>query len=169
MSTDNFWERYPIPFQDEFGGEYEFANPVVVQQHLIRDIAMTAELTQMAEALIKQIANEEVQMSQAERELGRLRTQILAKYYSEVTKSSSGEIKDAFVLMKAKEDGKDQQIVTLEDTIERHRRALEILNPRLQLITSRLKAIDKKSERATSYLNQERLLMKLEHNNNRMV
>lgn len=161
MVEDTFWRDLAIPYQDQFEDEFEFANPVQVSQSFIRGTALSAQLAEQAEALAEELANFEVLLSRSQRKLGKLRRELLANHFSGIKTSASSEIQDAYILTIARDDGRLQELEDIEEEIDRFQREIELREPRLAHIRSRLKRLDKKMDWAKQYLDYEKLMTRI--------
>ena len=163
MSVDTFWEDIQIPYQED-NKDFQFTNPVAVSQHFVKSVGRLAQVAEQAEVLTDQIATITVHMERRERDLKMLRRKILAKHYKSITKSAGSEIQEAFVRLKAEEEGLLSALESIEAEIEKDRRELEIRIPRVAKLRSRMKAIETTLIWGKQHLDFEKILMRTQHN-----
>jgi hypothetical protein len=163
MEDKEFWDRLVIPFQEE-DLEFEFANDITVQRGLLVDQSLAAYIGHMVERLEEELALLEYEKAEKQRELSTLRRAILAENYDKITKTASSEVQEAFIYRCAVNSHKDASLLQIEAEIESLTRRIEIKTPLANKYRGRLKQVDKKSERATNYLNHEGRVMKVSGN-----
>lgn len=159
MENDTFWKDFVIPFQEE-DGDFQFANPVVVAQYFIRAVGTASFLGHQAEMLTEQIGNLRVKLERAKRDLAKFRRRILSRHYSEITKSASSEIQEAFLHKIIHADGEELEFKRLEDEIEALTKELEIREPRLEQYRARLKVLETSMNWSKQYLDFDKLVIR---------
>lgn len=152
MAQDTFYEDLLIPFNDE-DPDFDFVNHVHAQQKLVEGQNGFTEYTEHAERHTKVIGRATKIRNEAERDLRRLRRQVLASNFGQFKASYGEEARDAFVYKKAEETGRLEDLLTLEAVIETQTREIESHQYRLDLVRGRLKAIEKTMDTAVHLLN----------------
>lgn len=161
MNTDNFWNNFQIPYQED-DPSFQFVNPVAVSQHFIRVIGEQAFLLEQSERLTQQLANVSAQETKQLRRLATLRREVLSRHYGEITKSASSEIQDAFIVSKIRNDVELlDEFESIEDSLVELQDQRIIIQPRLDQLRARMKAIEKKMEWAKQYLDHEKLMVRV--------
>jgi hypothetical protein len=158
-----FWENFPIPFQEE-DPEFEFINSVVVQQQLGRAPHVAAQLGEKAEILTREIANAEVKRDRLDRALYKFRRKILAQHYSGSPRSGNSTVLDAYIRKVAEETGMLEELEGLETGIEECQREIESRKPVLNEVTARLKLLRDKMDWCREYLNMDKLMARISTN-----
>lgn len=164
---DRFWDALPIPYQTE-DGEYDFANPIVVQQHFLRLSKATAIISEKAEQLTKTLSELEDERAEEQYKLGQLRRRLFAANYKLITKSASNEIQDAFILMTARGTDQEDDLLALEERIHELDGEIRRLKPRIERLWTRQKQIQLTIDAGKQYLDYEKKLMHIENNGGRM-
>lgn len=159
---DKFWDALPIPYQTE-DEEYEFANPVVVQQQFLRLSRATAVVCQEAEDVTSEIADLENDKSEVQLELSNLRRQLFAANYKQITKSASSEVQDAFILTTARDCGREEELADLEEMVADLESRIRRLKPVQAKLWNRQNMIKQTFDYGKNYLDFEKVLTKIEH------
>lgn len=152
---DKFWDEFEIPYQEE-EEDFDFANPVTIADHFIRAVAVLGRLSRDAEYYAEDLAKAEASRDRAKRKLSRIRREILADNHSELRSSATSEKLEAFILNKAQDAGRTNEIDELEALIEEEEQNIEDTNIDLARIKIRLKALETKMHYAEQYLNYEK-------------
>lgn len=160
--TDRFWEALPIPYQEE-EEDVQFANPVVVQRHFLRLTRALAQTLGPAEALAEEIATLEGEKAEWQRELARIRRDLLAGSLDRIKKTTL-DMQNAFLLNVARESGREEQLEEAEAEIETREREIARRAPVLEKLRARQKAIEQVMNGGKQYLDMEKLFMKIDHN-----
>lgn len=157
IEPDEFWKSFPIPYQDS-DDDYDFVNAVTVSREFMKIQADMAYFSGLAEVLTKQIASKQVELNRVERDLALLRRKVLAENYKEMNKSARPEIQEAFILRCVQGTQDETLIKDLENQKDSMLRYIEEREPSLDIVKSRMKAIERKMEYTTQFLNFEKLL-----------
>lgn len=161
MSEDTFWEEYPLKYNDEDDG-FEFVNLVDVAEEFVKMVSVTSRLGYDLERLTEAKANVEVEKQRAERALNTLRRTILSDGLQDVAKTSKPQILEAFILERAKQNNTEGSLLQWENKIEECEKKLEIIQPRINKVQSRLTYMKIKAENLRQYLDYQKLQLRIE-------
>lgn len=156
---DRFWERFPIPFQEE-DPDFPFANAVVVSQYFIRVQGDMAPLLGYSEKLSEKLSELADEKEELEVEYLALKRNLLAANYSTAPKSGSILVLEAYV-RKVATDEQRRELDLLETRMRELVREMATLKRYLSKSQGRVKALEKRMEYAEQYVNMEKAQMKL--------
>jgi hypothetical protein len=156
-STDTFWTDITVPLNEDWAENgVEFINPVQVAEMFARATTIAAKLAQEAETLMHESADFEFRRTQCQRQLKRLRREVLAKNYKGITKSANAELMDAYFYSVLTEEEREL-LVSLEDESDEYTDEIGARQPRLELLRTRLKNIERNMDYMKQYLDYEKL------------
>jgi len=156
---DTFWQDMQFPFQDE-DDQFQFANLVVVAEQFLRATSTAAALNEQAEVLQEQLANLRIMYERKERQLKILRRNILARNYKQMSKSAGKDVQEAFIVAMAASDGVLQELLDVEQAMEKLQQEIEQREPVLDELRNRLKTLDTIMGWGKQYLDFEKLLLR---------
>lgn len=157
----SFWNDLVIPFQEE-DGDFQFANPVVVAQHFIKAVGMAAYIGQQGEDLTADIAQLKLNLTDLEDELRVFRQYIFTTYFKDIPKSGGNEVKDAFVRLKAIDDGSDTVLAILEKGITTIKRTITEKSHKESKFKAQLKLLETTMSWSKQYLDFDKMIMRSE-------
>lgn len=157
MATKNFWDALTIPSQVEADG-FEFVNPVVMAQQFVKAVGYAQMIGKELEDLTSEIVKLTIQKERIERDLRRLRVDILSHSYDKVTKSASAEIQDAFVRRQAIVLGRVTELDKLEAALEDLVKKIEDREPERDRRKNQLKILELAMNWGKQYLDFDKLL-----------
>lgn len=159
--ADTFWDDLIIPVQtDDIG--IEFVNPVLVAQTFIKAIGMMSYEGQLGETLTGEITGLTLMLDAKERELGRLKRKIMAKHFKGLAKSASTEVREAYLIIKAEEDGKLKQLEDAEDEIAQLKAKILAKEHECNKQKTRLKTLQIVRDWSKQYLDFDKIIMRMD-------
>jgi hypothetical protein len=166
---DGFWDVAQIPFNEEADENgFEFINAIDIAERFLEAASWASFLAQKSERLASTLAALETEKIQTERQLARLRREIFSKHYDKITKSASSEVQDAFLLAKAREEEREDDLLELEERIEELLCEIEAVTPTMNKIRGRMKVLERNMEYAKQYLDYEKLEKRISASGNRI-
>lgn len=160
---DPFWNEVIIPFQEE-DPEFQFANPVIVSEQFIKAVAQGARIGERSEVLVRRLKKLNSIKKDITRDLAKLKQEILAKFYSEVTKTASPDIMAAFIRRKAEEVDREDELAGLLKELDTVDAEIDDVQDQLDILKDRMKFLDKAMDWARQFLDYDKLQQRLEDN-----
>jgi HAMP domain-containing protein len=156
-SDDTFWQDITVPVNDEWESNgLDFVNAVQVAEMFAKHTSTAAFLAHKAERLTGEVNELEFKRVQAQRELKRLRREVVARNFKGIPKSANADMQEAFILSvmtdeeRAHHDALETEIDEFTDDIGQRM-------PALEKYRARLKVLEKTMEWMKQYLDFDKL------------
>lgn len=165
---DNFWNEFPIPFnEDEEAREegFDFVNPIDVQDEFIRIIDDIARLGYRIEQLEGVVGSQQAQLADLENQANVLRRKILTRHYHDKSfaRSADKEVREAFIFARAT-DEELERLEELEDSIMATKKLIGERMVPLNQLRHRMKCLQLKADWAKQHLDYQKLQIRVETN-----
>lgn len=155
-----FWDDFNIPWQDKDLTNYQFANPVRVQQDFLRIVTEISVEGSRKEKLMREIAQHDQKRAELERKHTRLMHSILVGCVGTLAKTANEAVRSAHIKANATLEER-VELQALEDGIDTEEAALRRLRADLEIRSFRIRCLETKGNMAREYLNYEKLEMRV--------
>lgn len=150
---DTFWQDLELPFQKEDLDDVEIVNVVHALLVLANAGQWMTYCAKRAEEISREIAEITVEREEHMRALRKLRRKILSKHLDQYKAGYTEEVRDAFIQKRAEELGRDEDLDTIEASVEAADQEIARRQPALNFLKGRMKAIDNRIELCTEFIN----------------